>query len=200
MNLIQKELFGQVCFFQFCPIVFRNSFHALAEAPFIFFVVCTLYFISELFKNKSETKNAIWAGLFLTIACGIRYEGWVFIAFLGLIIWIRSGFKNAFIFGVFSMLFPLYWMIGNYLAEGEPLYSINAANYWNTFMEGVNEQVNYFDKITRLVFFPFSLFLFLTPLLCLICVITLIYVLLKKLIVWKHLIWLIPFLGIFIRK
>jgi hypothetical protein len=193
-----KGAFWATLFYQLSPIVFRNSFHALAETPFIFFVVCSLYFISELFKNKSETKNAIWAGLFLTIACGIRYEGWVFIAFLGLIIWIRSSFKNAFIFGVFSMLFPLYWMIGNYLAEGDPLYSINAANYWNTVMEGVNEEVNDFDKTTRLVFFPFSLFLFLTPLLSLIYVITLIYVLLKKLIVWKHLIWLIPFLGIFI--
>lgn len=192
----EKGAFWATLFYQLSPIVFRNSFHALAETPFVFFVACTLYFISELFKQKEQTKNAIWAGILLTIACGIRYEGWVFIGFFGIITWIRSGFKNAFIFGVFSMIFPLYWMIGNYMAEGDPLYSINAANYWNTVMEGVNEQVSDLDKRMRIIFFPFSVFLFLTPLLSIISVITLIYAIVKNRVKWKHLLWSIPFLGI----
>ena len=192
----EKGAFWATLFYQLSPIVFRNSFHALAETPFVFFVVCVLYFISELFKNKKQAKNAICAGVFLTIACGIRYEGWVFIGFLGLIVLLRSGFKNAFIFASFSMIFPLYWMIGNYLAEGDPLYSINAANYWNTVMEGVNEQVSSLDKQMRFLFFPFSVFLFLTPLLSIISVVTLIIVSVKKLVKWKHLLWSIPFIGI----
>ncbi len=194
----EKGAFWATLFYQLSPIVFRNSFHALAETPFIFFVACSLYFISKLFKQKEHTKNAIWAGIFLTIACGIRYEGWVFIAFLGLIVWMRSGIKNAFIFGVFSMFFPIYWMLGNYLAKGDPLYSINAANYWNTVMEGVNEQVSDLDKRMRIIFFPFSVFLFLTPLLSIISVVTFIYSLKNKLVKLKHLLWLIPFMGIMI--
>lgn len=191
-----KGAFWATLFYQFSPIVFRNSFHALAEAPFVFFVTCSLYFISELFKQKEQSKNALWAGIFLTIACGIRYEGWVFIGFLGLIIWIRSGIKNAIVFGIFSIIFPLYWMIGNYIAKGDPLYSINAANYWNTVMEGVNEQVSDLDIRMRILFFPFSVFLFLTPLLSLISVVTFIYSLKNKLVKFYHLLWLIPFAGI----
>lgn len=194
----EKGAFWATLFFQLSPIVFRNSFHALAEAPFIFFVACSLYFISELFKNNENYKDAVWAGIFLTIACGIRYEGWVFIGFLGLIVWIRSGFKNAFIFGIFSMIFPLYWMIGNYIAKDDPLYSINAANYWNTVMEGVNEQVSDLDIRMRILFFPFSVFLFLTPLLSIISVVTFIYALKNNLFKFKHLLWFIPFMGIMI--
>lgn len=194
----EKGAFWATLFFQLSPIVFRNSFHALAEAPFIFFVACSLYFISELFKNNENYKNALWAGIFLTISCGIRYEGWVFIGFLGLIVWIRSGFKNAFIFGIFSMIFPLYWMIGNYIAKDDPLYSINAANYWNTVMEGVNEQVSDLDIRMRILFFPFSVFLFLTPLLSIISVVTFIYALKNNLFKFKHLLWFIPFMGIMI--
>lgn len=192
----EKGAFWATLFYQFSPIVFRNSFHALAETPFLFFIMCALYFISELLKNKNQYKNAIWAGVILTIACGIRYEGWVFIGFLGLVVLFRSGFKNAFIFASFSMIFPLYWMIGNYLAKGDPLYSINAANYWNTVMEGVNEQVSSLDKQMRLLFFPFSVFLFLTPLLSIISVVTLIIASVKKLVKWKHILWSIPFIGI----
>ncbi|MFN4234698.1 MAG: ArnT family glycosyltransferase [Bacteroidia bacterium] len=191
-----KGAFWATLFYQLSPIVFRNSFHALAETPFVFFVVCSLYFISELFKHKEQITYAIWAGIFLTIACGIRYEGWVFIGFIGIVVLIRSGFKNAFVFGFFSMIFPLYWMIGNYLAEGDPLYSINSANYWNTVMEGVNEQITDLDHRMRVMFFPFSVFLFLTPLLSIISVVTLIVQTLKRNVTWKHLLWSIPFIGI----
>jgi hypothetical protein len=90
----------------------------------------------------------------------------------------------------------LYWMLGNYIAEGDPLYSINAANYWNTVMEGVNEQVTELDKNMRILFFPFSVFIFFTPVLSIIVITTTFYFAIKRKIKWKHLLWGIPFIGI----
>lgn len=144
------------------PIVFRNSFHLLSGIPYAFFIIWGIYFIISGLKTY-RLQRFILAGIFFTLACGIRYEGWLLLALFSLLIWINSKFKPAFIFSVFGLLFPVYWMIGNYLATGDFFYGVSYSAVWNNQLEGNNEYIDSAILLERLLFFPFSLWLALTP-------------------------------------
>lgn len=119
----EKACWFVPCAFLFYPVAFRNSLMALSETPCAFFIALSLLFISLSRKENGSWKHALMAGLSLTLATMLRYEAWILIPLFGIILWKKP--KLLFVFCISSAIFPTFWMIGNQIHFGDPLYSIN---------------------------------------------------------------------------
>lgn len=187
----------------FCPIIFRNSFQALAGVSYAFFIVLSMYLISEGLKREGKLTYAALAGLAITCAAATRYEAWVIIAAFTLVILLFKQWKFTAVFWVFAMLFPGSWMIGNQLEFGDFLYSVNQNDVWNIQLEGINDNVTVVERIKRVIFFPLSFMLNISPITLVLLVIALVTAAVKKTLTKAQLIWLVPFLimaAIFFQK
>jgi Dolichyl-phosphate-mannose-protein mannosyltransferase len=110
------------------PIVVGASVSVRAEAPFVFFVLGSMVFLSLARTRASATMWAGAAGVMLTLASMLRYEGWMLTPLLALLLWPR--FVPMLAFLVAASVHPVLWMIGNALAYGDPLYGITYAQRW----------------------------------------------------------------------
>lgn len=193
----EKGAWFSVAFFLFCPVVFRNSFLALSGIPHAFFIACALNFMSKSIR-LDLTRNAIYAGISMTIASGFRYEAWLLIAiFTGIYILFKE-WKKTIVFWLFAMIFPAFWMIGNYMAHQDIFYGLSGAYNWNVIMEGVNDKLRPIDSIIRIIYFPFIWFIQLTPILSTLLIIAILRKLRKRTLLKTRLIWSIPFWIMFV--
>lgn len=149
-------------FLAVCPILFRNSFMALAGTPYLFFLVLAMNFLSRGLKRDSVTDMLI-AGFSITLASGFRYEAWLMIAVFGLVILLHKKWKLLFIYGSAALVFPLVWMISNWLETGDPLYSIQGNYHWTLNVMGINENVDFESYLRRIWYYPFSWMIALGP-------------------------------------
>jgi hypothetical protein len=85
------------------------------------------------------------------------------IALFGLLILIHGYWKQALVFGLVASVFPLTWMIQNYMATGDAMYSISANSRWTLEVMGTNKQVDFEAMLRRIWFFPFSWLIALGP-------------------------------------
>jgi len=142
-------------FLAFSPILFRNSFLALSETPYLFFLALTINLLSKGIKVKSNL-YILLAGLTITIAGGIRYEAWIMILIFTLILFLLKNWKYIFIFNSTALLFPTYWLISNWITTGDPFYSFNGTYKWALEIMGNNENVDFESYLRRIWYFPFS--------------------------------------------
>jgi hypothetical protein len=150
-------------FVSLSPIIFRNSFHTLSGIPFLFFVAYSMYWTVRASEKNGHWKEALYAGLMITIASGLRYEGWVMMTILILILFANRKWLNAFIFGSAAGIFPLFWMIGNYSAHGDFLYFLEGSKLWNFSAESHNSWISKDILMMRKIFFSYSFLLNTTP-------------------------------------
>jgi 4-amino-4-deoxy-L-arabinose transferase-like glycosyltransferase len=189
--------------FVFSPVVFRNSLMPMAEVPHAFFVAMAMWMLIKAIQRSSELRWYILAGLSITVAAGLRYESWVLIALFTFLLLFNRKWKGCFFFWSAAMIFPLFWMAGNYLEYGNILYGSDYATYFNTVVHGVNENLSDADRIQRLLFFPISV-LHIYPMgLFIVLVVLLGISVFKKKFTPLQISWLIPFvvmLSIYIFK
>lgn len=187
-----KGAWFSILFYLLCPIIFRNSFQALSGLPHAFFVAMALNLISKSIRQQNVTQS-VFAGLFMTIAAGFRYESWLLIAIFTLIYLLFKHVKLAISFWLTSMIFPVFWMAGNYITHSDYLFGLTGAYNWNILAEGVNDTVKLGHLIERFIYFPFSWIFSISPFL----IIPLTFISFKrwktKLIPTSRLIWSIPF-------
>ncbi|GAB5418085.1 MAG: hypothetical protein Crog4KO_31650 [Crocinitomicaceae bacterium] len=146
------------------PVLFRNSYHTLSGTPFVFLLLFSMAHLVKAWKQPN-LKSAIWAGVFMTLACGFRYEGWMLLAvFTGLGL-IQRAWKETAVFWLVSMIFPLFWMIGNYAAHQDFFFGLSGAYDWNVVQEGVNNYLPRDIMLLRWFFFPASWFFLFSPIL-----------------------------------
>lgn len=145
----------------FCPILFRNSFLPLSETPFLFFVACSLLFLSVGLSQKNST-YFFAAGISITIASGLRYEAWLLMAVWFLLLCWKTSFRAAIVFGLAAGLFPVFWIYQGYIQTGDLLQGISG-NYQWIELSGYNESVNWREQLMRVYFFPFSFFIAVGP-------------------------------------
>lgn len=152
----KKSAFAAALLYTLFPLAIRNSLQPLSAVVCLFFVFLGLYYVSQFLYKTNKIKQIIFAGIFLTIACGFRYEAWLISAFVGVIILIHSKFKEALIYGLIVSSFPLFWMIGNELAHNDFLYGIHSAYSYNeTYKAG--EKLAGTVIIQRWIFSTYSL-------------------------------------------
>lgn len=179
--------------FMLYPLAFRNSLMALSDTPFALLIAASLPFLSQARKQSGRWWSPALAGLFVTLAAAIRYEGWVLIPFMALVLWRYP--KKLLLFGTAAMIFPSLWMAGCWIVHGNPLYSFNYQAV-DTAATLVNRGgISLLKRFVRLIFFPgvlgFGLSL---PVLGLACWGAATAVWHRK----QQAIWLVPFFGLFL--
>lgn len=137
---LARDLFGRQAallsgiFLCVYPVHVRVSVVSEAVAPFIFFLVCALYFFFR-FQREKGLAALILSALSLNLAGMLRFEGWVFIPLLMLLLFKRDR-KYLFPFFLMSMVFPAFWMYLSFKSSGDPLSfartAADAAYIWES--------------------------------------------------------------------
>lgn len=151
-----------VLIFSFCTMVFRNSFMAMSEIPYIFFVASSLYFLHRFLRFANFT-SLILSGLSITISAGFRYEAWAIMGCFFVMLLLKKKYKAAFLFSFFAGLFPLIWLISNHYYTGDFLYSLKGNYRWTQEVMQVNKNVSFEGWLRRIWFLPFSYFIAFGP-------------------------------------
>ncbi len=125
------ELFGNLrsaiaagLIFAFYPAAIAVSLGARVETPFLLLFGIGLIALVRAWRPDGQVRHAVCAGLAITLASALRYEAWMLMPFLTLLL-VRHP-KRAIAFLATAMIHPVVWMIGNYLEFGNPLFSLTA--------------------------------------------------------------------------
>jgi hypothetical protein len=178
------------------PLLIHNSLLPMAETPHALFVVTGMYCVVSALQTQSQRNKSYWfiaGGLCITIATGLRYEAWLTLILISGIILYNKQWKGLVLFGVFAMIFPTGWMIGNYLDHGNPFYGADYATWYNLDFHGVNENINDFERLRRTWFYPISMLHFLPYGIAFIAAFGMLIALIRKRISLNVFMWFIPF-------
>ena len=162
-------------FFAFYSLQVKACGTAMAEAPFGFLFLASVFFLFR-FRRDGRTRDLVFSALLLTLASMVRYEGWLYIPLLGLLA-IRApmssrGVKPAVIFLLLAAILPVLWMVITSVKVGDALWT------WR-FIFSVHAQMSAGEVshsgtgpalLYRLLFLPAVLFLSLTPLIAVLAV------------------------------
>lgn len=151
--------------FALYPVLLRASVAVRAEAPFVLFVLASMVLLSLARTRAPAIAWAAAAGLMLTMASMLRYEGWMLTPLLALMLWPRI--LPIFAFLAVAALHPVLWMIGNLVAYGDPLYFISFAESWELESMGRSE-LGLFERLQSALTFVSATVRGLTPLVALV--------------------------------
>ncbi|MDX2014865.1 MAG: glycosyltransferase family 39 protein [Myxococcaceae bacterium] len=101
----------------------QASTTAASEGLSGFFVLLGVATLARAFET-GQRETLLGAGLVLTLAAAVRYDVWVWIALLSLVVWWRLGFVKAFVFGAVAGSFPMAWLVGHLVDTGDALYPL----------------------------------------------------------------------------
>jgi 4-amino-4-deoxy-L-arabinose transferase-like glycosyltransferase len=151
----------------FNPLGFRNSLMPLAEIWVCLFVVTAVLAVGRLRRGRAGAMTAIWGGLSLTLACGLRFEIWLLIPILAAMLRRRPAI--LLVFGIAALVFPAAWMMSSYAATGDPLWSVHASSHFAADVAGLRPPESFKMLSIRLGFYPLTLVQGLTPVLAAAC-------------------------------
>jgi 4-amino-4-deoxy-L-arabinose transferase-like glycosyltransferase len=149
-------------FLAISPILFRNSFMALSETPYLFFLASSINYISKGIQER-KTFHFFAAGVLITIASGLRYEAWLIMAIIGIYLFFTKNIKQSVVFSAFALIFPIIWMVQSYLATGNFLFGIQGNYKWTLEVMNNNANLNFEDYLRRIWYFPFMWVISLGP-------------------------------------
>lgn len=105
----------------FYPLGVRLSVVSLEVTLFHFLALMA---IDSLFQTiemrRGGKRRAVAAAVWLNLACATRFEGWLLIPLMFLLL-VRIHFWRAVLFGAVSSFFPLFWMGVNKIVTGNPI-------------------------------------------------------------------------------
>jgi hypothetical protein len=148
------------------PLAVRNSLMPLADTPFTFFMAMCLFFLSLARQPSGHWWHALAAGLSLTAAGMLRFEGWLLIPLLAIALLRRPTLLVPFVAA--SLVFPMFWVIGNRIQNGDFLYSFHWAENWNAVMDVRAEDIA--EPLKQLAYYPLLILFGTTPLLAVLCI------------------------------
>lgn len=136
-------------------------------------VLCVVAAVAALARALGELdgRALVSSALLLTLACATRYDAWLLVPiFAGGIAFTLEGSRRwtwAVAFGALASLFPLAWMVGNWVDLGDPLYPAHYIDdfhrAWFPRDEAAWPPGRY--RLMNLVFWPGTAALTLSPLL-----------------------------------
>jgi hypothetical protein len=115
--------------FTFYSLQIAYSATSSCDGPYLFFVLIGL---AGFFGWRRSGGNFLLclSAISLTLGSGIRYEAWIIIFALDLILLYRKQWKAFGLFAVVSGLFPGFWMIYEWRTRGNPLYAPALNSSW----------------------------------------------------------------------
>lgn len=102
-------------------VVLFHSTLIMTEMLFLFFVFLGVKFSVQYIENRNF-KNAIFAGLFWTIASAVKPIA-IFMPAIVFLVTIKN-WKSALLFITIAYIFPFSWMMRNLVVIGEPLLTV----------------------------------------------------------------------------
>ena len=142
----------------FVSIHVQYSTYSMSEVPLAFFLITSLYFFFRFKKGDKRLTDLIISAIFLNLASMTRYEAWLFIPLLTIFTFDLKNIKNTslknilgnnvkyfFIFLIISLIFPIFWMVGNYNSYGDLFYGQTWGDKWikaNTMLNPDSQWLN----------------------------------------------------------
>ena len=151
----------------------QMSTTAASESLGLFLALWVFYFV-EVALSENRFGALAAAALFLNFACATRYDCWLWIPLIVVLLFLQgtdriAGATRAILFGLMSSPFPLFWMQGNERASGDslaPLHDIE--NFHRTWVQdGLSRYGQIGFRLHNLFFWPASALATLTPLVAL---------------------------------
>ncbi|MBU1062500.1 MAG: glycosyltransferase family 39 protein [Candidatus Omnitrophica bacterium] len=129
------------------PLHIHLSTLSLPEVIACFFLFASLFFLHQFLYVSDRWTNLIISALFLTYACMLRFECWLFILIFSTWIFVKRKIsKGLLIFLFLSLIFPSVWMFVNYRYTGNPVnFVFISAEATKYFMS--TEDLSLRDKI-----------------------------------------------------
>ena len=174
------------------PVAVRNSLEALAEAPFVLGLALALLALSRAREPSADWRHAAVAGLALTLAAMLRYEGWMLIPFLGLVLWPRLRLVGVFV--TVSALWPVVSLAASYVHYGDALAGIHAVSSYELGAMG-KAQLPLARRAAHVAKLGVNLAAGMTPVLALFAGLGALSCLVRR---SKQAAWLIPSAGLFL--
>lgn len=175
------------------PAAIGVSLGALSETPFMLFLGLALLYLARAWRPDGTLRDAAVAGLAMTLASMLRYEAWVLLPFLAVLLVRRP--QRAAAFAAIALIHPIVWMIGNEIAYGEALRGLTATAQWRLEVLGHEPNLGLAPSIRRLLRFVRMTALGLTLPVCLLITAGVIRTLAGR---RAEAVWLIPPIGLFL--
>ena len=143
--LLVKEIYGKraallsLLVFTFYALHIGYSTTSSSEAPYLFFLLCGLLAFFW-YRQLHSLAFLIVAAIALAIGAGIRYEAWIciFAVFLVLLLMPSENanlghgkhVREVLSFGAIAALWPLFWMAYQWKMFAKPLYGVTMNYAW----------------------------------------------------------------------
>ena len=123
MRLTHREMGNRAAIFagliaSAYPLAVRLSVVSLEVTLFHFTVLMAIDAASG--SDKRRWYPVLIAAFWLTLASATRFEAWLLIPLLCLVVLIRAGWIRVIVFGALASIFPLVWMYVNWRITGNP--------------------------------------------------------------------------------
>lgn len=163
----KKTAILSVFLYLILPLRIILSTQTLTEGVFMFFLLNSLIFLTK------TNKNYFVSSLFLFIAQGIRFEAWLILPFIFIIVICDTKLKliNKINYLILFSAFPIIWIINNYYLYKNPFFffsekkeiasqreNSNYFNWINSFNAWIDKLLINFSRIDIFLYFS-SLFL-----------------------------------------
>jgi Dolichyl-phosphate-mannose-protein mannosyltransferase len=125
---LETAIFSSILF-AFYSLHIAYSVTSSCDVPYLFFVLMGLALFFR-WRRLGGYSLLCFAGLSLTLGSGIRYEAWVVIFALDLILLYRRQWQAFGFFAPVSGLWPGFWMAYEWLTRGNPLYAPVLNHSW----------------------------------------------------------------------
>ncbi|MBL8922202.1 MAG: glycosyltransferase family 39 protein [Myxococcaceae bacterium] len=115
----ERAAWWSVAAFALWPLHVQASTTAASEAVSGFLVLVAIACVARALETK-ERPLLLLGGLMLTLGAAVRYDVWLWIGLVALIVWWRGGsFGRAVAFGAVAASFPLAWLVAHQVDAGD---------------------------------------------------------------------------------
>ena len=148
----------------------QMSTTAASEALALFLTLMVLANFARAWE-EGTMRPLFWAAFFLNLACATRYDAWLLMPLLTVLLALGdkdrlAALTRAVIFGFLCLPFPAVWLQGNEVAMGSALYPVHFIDQfhktWAASAVGSMGQVGF--RLENLFFWPAIALLTLSPL------------------------------------
>jgi hypothetical protein len=108
------------------PVAILNSLSVRSETPFAVLLVLAMLALSKV-RERHALPWAALAGAALTLAGGLRYEAWMLMPFLALVLWPDR--RAMALFVAVGLVWPVLAMASNLAVYGDPLHGFTWASH-----------------------------------------------------------------------
>ncbi|MFO1067143.1 MAG: glycosyltransferase family 39 protein [Geminicoccaceae bacterium] len=173
------------------PVAILNSLSVRSETPFALLLVLSLLAVAKA-RGTGSLGWALAGGLALTVAAGFRYEAWMLLPLVAVLLWPHRRAIAAFVGA--GLVVPAISMVSNAVVLGEPLLGFTWAAEHELEKMG-KADLPLAAKLGQLVDFTARLAGGLTPLLVLGIAAGVLLLLARR---DRRLLWLVPPLGLYL--